>query len=210
VIGAIAAAVFLLVGVVALFTLGGGGESTPSIQVEGESVTRGVAATTAPTDSVAPTAGTASPDPSSSTPTTGAAVAGRTSGTTTTAGGGVPDPGASSAAVAPAPAPAPAPEPTTTTPALAPWISLSSGSGGALVVSIGGLYPSTTYSMSCFHIIVGEGPSQFSAYSATTDGSGASTTSNCVWNQPDTHAYVIVTGPGISGILGSSHLYFSA
>jgi hypothetical protein len=77
-------------------------------------------------------------------------------------------------------------------------------------VTLADLPPNTGVTIDCYHLIAGEGSAQFHSYTATTNGAGASTTNVCVWSQPDTHAYVIVTGPGITSFLGSNHYQFPA
>jgi hypothetical protein len=70
-------------------------------------------------------------------------------------------------------------------------------------------YPApTTLNNASYHILLGHGPAQFDGYSATTDGAGSSTTSSCMWSQPGNHVYVVVTGPGVAGTVGSNHYQF--
>jgi hypothetical protein len=107
------------------------------------------------------------------------------------------------------PPPAPTPPPTTAAPVSYPSATVAPGPGGTITVMLADFPPNTTVSIACYHIIVGQGVEQFDSYSATTDGSGSSTTSSCVWSQPGTHAYVVVTGPGIAGSIGSNHYQFA-
>jgi hypothetical protein len=161
----------------------------------------------------------------SSTPggPTGAAGAGATAPTTGTPGGApavapsAPSPigggttPSASAPAAPAPAApaAPAPEPPTTTapPPLSPWVTVSPGGGGVMVVSLGGFMPSSTYAITCKKIDAGV--SVFGTDSVTTDGSGSGTSTGCVnpSTPPGSHEYAEVSGPGVPWI-GSNHYQF--
>jgi len=102
----------------------------------------------------------------------------------------------------------PPPPPPSTAPPAYPSATVAPGPGGSVTVMLADFPAGTTVNIACYHIIIGQGPTQFDGYSATTDGSGSSTTNSCTWNQPGTHVYVLVTGPGVAGAVGSNHYQF--
>ena len=92
---------------------------------------------------------------------------------------------------------------------VSPSATVSPGPGGTVKVVLANFPPNVGVTITCYHIITGVGPEHFDAYSATTDGSGSSTSNSCVWSQPGTHVYAIVTAPGVAGSIGSNHYQFS-
>jgi hypothetical protein len=210
-------AIALVVGVLAVFGRdapdGGGSASAEALS---ERVTSGderpVPSTTTAT-ARARSAATGAAVDGATTPT---AAPSATVGASAPAGAATPGAAVAGSPAIPSAGPAPSADVATTSPPpppptaapVFPSATVAPGGGGAVVATLTDFPANTTVSVACWHIIVGQGPAQFDGYSATTDGSGSSTTSQCVWDQPGTHVYVLVTGPGVPGVVGSNHYQF--